>query len=408
MFGLFSSSETAVSETVCVEVEGVRCVLVSPRGQEICEIERNTVVRIVERKDSNEKTMFIQTKKFSAQLLPEVPVLQAAEDLFIFSNLTKLVVPPVHVHEVDDEQSFCVAIFLPSDIDSELMEKFVYALNLASNLCILNESEDGNEEVVSQRPLIEGPDNNLHLAVVKRDWDDVWSERIAYSSGKVASTIGTCAEYGSTLIKKAGSSVRSKLKPREKDVEVGTTTKAILHGTERTTAAITTTLSWVVNGVWSVAEGTMRVVGSWVLARFPSSNNNVSKKWAKVLQSGGVGALLVLDSLVQASDTLMDSAATETTETVRHKYGQDAAYCVEKSAKTFKNAKAMSRFTKQFAYKTVVKKGAKTVATVVMTLDNDGNEKGSTVTAVEENAFVEEEEEDDNEEDSIVHKQHLE
>eukprot|EP00055_Hartaetosiga_balthica_P006397 m.19966 g.19966 ORF g.19966 m.19966 type:complete len:129 (-) comp5198_c1_seq1:1081-1467(-) len=102
-----SSTSTTISEgrKVLAEVAGVRCVLVGENGDEICELEMNVVVQIVRVTHGKEDIVTIETGTWAAQLLPEVPVLVASEELYIFSNITTLHVSPEIAKRVKDPQT---------------------------------------------------------------------------------------------------------------------------------------------------------------------------------------------------------------------------------------------------------------------------------------------------------------
>ncbi|XP_070606012.1 spartin isoform X2 [Erythrolamprus reginae] len=207
-----------------------------------------------------------------------------------------------------------------------------------------------------------------------------WSEKIAHGILSGASWVSwglvKGAEYTGKAIQKGASKLREHIHPEEKPLEVNPTVAKGLHVARQATGGAVKVSQFLVEGVCSVASCVGRELAPHV-KKHGSKLVPESLKKDKDGKSTLDGALVVAASGVQGFSTIwqgLESAAkciaknvsTETVQTVKYKYGNDAGQATNNAVSSAFNVGVTAFNIDHIGIKAMVKKTAKETGHAVL------------------------------------------
>jgi len=156
----------------------------------------------------------------------------------------------------------------------------------------------------------------------KKDVDDY----ISGAAVTLASAIGSGAVLLEKVLAKGGDEAKKHVKPKEKEVEISTTTQVGMAVTKHAALGTVAVASSVMDGLLECACYLGKEAGKEVAKRSDASGSAAEppSSSSKAGQAALAGGLIVFDALLKASDRLQTAAADETAGIVGHKYGAAA------------------------------------------------------------------------------------
>uniref|UniRef100_A0A8C6VNI6 Spartin n=1 Tax=Naja naja TaxID=35670 RepID=A0A8C6VNI6_NAJNA len=207
-----------------------------------------------------------------------------------------------------------------------------------------------------------------------------WSEKIAHGILSGASWLSwglvKGAEYTGKAIHKGASKLREHIHPEEKPLEVNPTVAKGLHVARQATGGAVKVSQFLVEGVCSVASCVGRELAPHV-KKHGSKLVPESLKKDKDGKSTLDGALVVAASGVQGFSTIWQglecaakciakNVSTETVQTVRFKYGNDAGQATDNAVSSAINVGVTAFNIDHIGIKAIVKKTAKETGHAVL------------------------------------------
>uniref|UniRef100_A0A0K0EDE7 Dolichyl-diphosphooligosaccharide--protein glycosyltransferase subunit DAD1 n=1 Tax=Strongyloides stercoralis TaxID=6248 RepID=A0A0K0EDE7_STRER len=257
-------------------------------------------VEINEGTDKFKPDAFIQVGPWVYPLIPgKTPVLKNEFNTYVVPNPT------------EEQPTMCVGIMLPDSIEEEVKKNFEDILNTYTEIRI-----NDNDEI-----------KNMSKNERKR-----FSEKIAKifikSGDKIAGGIYSSAQKASSIIQKTGEKHRSTIQPKDTPTNINPIIKHsifYIHKGSKMFAKVT-------RGLLD-AIGDMGVKVGGGIANTISGNNpsRITTGTFNIIGGGVTGVSTVWMSLENASKILFRNIADETVESVRYKYGEDAATTTHKA-----------------------------------------------------------------------------
>ncbi|KAM3837172.1 spartin isoform 2-T4 [Vipera latastei] len=207
-----------------------------------------------------------------------------------------------------------------------------------------------------------------------------WSEKIAHGILSGASWLSSGlvkgAEYTGKAIHKGASKLREHIHPEEKPLEVNPTVAKGLHVARQATGGAVKVSQFLVEGVCSVASCVARELAPHV-KKHGSKLVPESLKKDKDGKSTLDGALVVAASGVQGFSTIWQglecaakciakNVSTETVQTVKYKYGNDAGQATNNAVSSAINVGVTAFNIDHIGIKAMVKKTAKETGHAVL------------------------------------------
>ncbi|XP_019385610.1 PREDICTED: spartin isoform X1 [Crocodylus porosus] len=207
-----------------------------------------------------------------------------------------------------------------------------------------------------------------------------WSEKVAHGILSGASWVSwgliKGAEYTGKAIHKGASKLREHIQPEEKPLEINPTVAKGLHVAKQATGGAVKVSQFLVEGVCSIAS----CVGKELAPHVKKHGSKLvpeSLKKDKDGKSTFDGALVVAASGIQGFSTVwqgLESAAkciaksvsSETVDTVKHKYGDDAGHATDNAVNSAINVGVTAFNIDNIGIKAMVKKTAKETGHAVL------------------------------------------
>ncbi|XP_069495331.1 spartin isoform X2 [Ambystoma mexicanum] len=200
-----------------------------------------------------------------------------------------------------------------------------------------------------------------------------WSEKVAHGILSGASWLSwglvKGAEYTGKAIHKGASKLREHITPDENPTEVSPTVAKGLNVAKQATGGAVKVSQFLVDGVCAVASCVGKELAPHVKKHgsklIPDSlkkdkDGKSSLDGALVVAASGVqGFATVWQGLECAAKNITKSVASETVQTVRHKYGQNAAHATDNAVNSAINVGVTAFNIDNLGIKAVVKKTAK-------------------------------------------------
>ncbi|XP_019385611.1 PREDICTED: spartin isoform X2 [Crocodylus porosus] len=350
--------------------QGVQIFFVTPDGQ-VSAPSYPGYLRIIKFLDTdsemarNRPPAFLQVCDWLYPLMcDQSPVLCCSSGVYMFPDMMSQV-PGSHVGVVlsselpaADRELFEDLLKQMSDLRIQPSEASSDVINLAQTVHIQPQPESGERERVLPE----------------------WSEKVAHGILSGASWVSwgliKGAEYTGKAIHKGASKLREHIQPEEKPLEINPTVAKGLHVAKQATGGAVKVSQFLVEGVCSIAS----CVGKELAPHVKKHGSKLvpeSLKKDKDGKSTFDGALVVAASGIQGFSTVwqgLESAAkciaksvsSETVDTVKHKYGDDAGHATDNAVNSAINVGVTAFNIDNIGIKAMVKKTAKETGHAVL------------------------------------------
>ncbi|KAM6907510.1 spartin a [Xenentodon cancila] len=329
---------------------GVQMFFVEPSGQ-VSSLSYPGYLRIVtienEHKDSTpgKPSAFLHVCDQVYPLTTDTPVLLANSGIFMFPD-TLAEIPGSYV-----------GIVLSSELPSGEREMFQDLLSQLAELRIQG-SEGTEPEVINLSTKIPlGPlheKTDLTVPVVEKEklplpgWSEKMAQGILSGATRLSESLAKGAEATGKVIHKGAAKIRDRITPEETPSEVSPRVSKGLHVAQKATGGAVRVSQFLVNGMSTIAEQ----VADKVAPHMKKHGAKLIPESMKKTQDGHAsnldGAKFVAASSVQGFSTVWSSletgaknvcksVATETVQTVKYKYGENAGQATDTGLKSVAN-----------------------------------------------------------------------
>ncbi|XP_026564627.1 spartin isoform X2 [Pseudonaja textilis] len=347
---------------------GVQIFYVSPDGQ-VSAPSYPGYLRIVKFLDTDAATAhnrppaFLQVCDWIYPLMcSQSPVLSCSSGVYMFPDMMSQV------------SGSYVGVVLSSELPIADRELFEDLLKQMTDLRI--QHAEASSDVINLG-------QTVHIQPVPEERDRElpdWSEKIAHGILSGASWLSwglvKGAEYTGKAIHKGASKLREHIHPEEKPLEVNPTVAKGLHVARQATGGAVKVSQFLVEGVCSVASCVGRELAPHV-KKHGSKLVPESLKKDKDGKSTLDGALVVAASGVQGFSTIWQglecaakciakNVSTETVQTVKYKYGDDAGQATNNAVSSAINVGVTAFNIDHIGIKAMVKKTAKETGHAVL------------------------------------------
>eukprot|EP00045_Choanoeca_perplexa_P014374 m.168797 g.168797 ORF g.168797 m.168797 type:complete len:511 (-) comp16657_c0_seq2:2398-3930(-) len=354
--------ETIPAEDEAAELiysmQGVQLFLVTPAGSEVVQLTNDAELLLLKVQDQR----FLQCKEWLYPLIDDLPCLRIQPRFYIFSggNETQ--------HDEDDT---AMGVLLPPTMAAVDVKAFEELLDEYTTLCKSQPDEEEEEvlEIVTAGVLAEqaGPVEPTEVTPAT-SWDARVSSWLLSGATVVAESLKGVAEIGGSFIRSGGESLRSRLTRADGNVHVDPRVQASVEIAKEASHATYRVTAYTVDQVLELAGRAAKTVAPMVSRALgnPKGGNGLSRKVAHVAKSGGVGLLTVVAGLEEAGRVLVTELASESTATVRHRYGDDAAQVARSSMDVVGNTAGIYTSLRRVRTKAVAKFAVKRTAVEVL------------------------------------------
>ncbi|XP_019379931.1 PREDICTED: spartin isoform X2 [Gavialis gangeticus] len=350
--------------------QGVQIFFVTPDGQ-VSAPSYPGYLRIIKFLDTdsemarNRPPAFLQVCDWLYPLMcDQSPVLCCNSGVYMFPDMMSQV-PGSHV-----------GVVLSSELPAADRELFEDLLKQMSDLRIQPSEASGDVINLAQTVHIQPqPESGERERVLPE-----WSEKVAHGILSGASWVSwgliKGAEYTGKAIHKGASKLREHIQPEEKPLEINPTVAKGLHVAKQATGGAVKVSQFLVEGVCSIAS----CVGKELAPHVKKHGSKLvpeSLKKDKDGKSTFDGALVVAASGIQGFSTVwqgLESAAkciaksvsSETVNTVKYKYGDDAGHATDNAVNSAINVGVTAFNIDNIGIKAMVKKTAKETGHAVL------------------------------------------
>eukprot|EP00730_Choanoeca_flexa_P015297 TRINITY_DN6993_c0_g1_i4.p1 TRINITY_DN6993_c0_g1~~TRINITY_DN6993_c0_g1_i4.p1 ORF type:complete len:530 (+),score=123.32 TRINITY_DN6993_c0_g1_i4:97-1686(+) len=335
-------------------LEGVQMYLVTPQGAEVVQLSAQAELLVLK----VENQLFLQCNEWLYPLISDLPCLRIQPRFYVFTGGNES-------DAVDSDTA--IGILLPNDTPVDKLKQLEQLLDEHATLC--KSQPDAEEEEVLEIASVGILAQELEQAPVQQDWDDRISSWLLSGASVLADTLKGAAEIGGTFIRSGGESLRQRLQRPDKDVHIDSRVKASVTVAKEASHVTYRVTAYTVDQVFALAGRAAKSVAPMVSRAFghsSGSGSGLSKKVVHVAKSGGVGLLTVIAGLEEAGQVLAKEMASESTATVRHKYGDDAAEVARASLDVVGNTAGIYTSLKRVKTKAVAKYAVKRTAVEVL------------------------------------------
>ncbi|XP_051842416.1 spartin isoform X2 [Antechinus flavipes] len=362
-------------ETLGVDVEelilipnGVQIFFVTPAG-EVSAPSYPGYLRIVKFLDTtseaaqNRPSGFLQVCNWLYPLMPcQSPVLSCSSGVYMFPDPTLQM------------SGSCVGIVLSSELPEEDRELFEDLLKQMADLRVQVSGTSSEEINLSQVvPFQPVPEENVR---VLPEWSEKVSQNILAGASWLSWGLARGAELTGKVIHKGASKLRDHIEPEEKPLEVSPAVSKGLNIAKQATGGAVKVSQFLVEGVCSIANCVGRELAPHV-KKHGSKLVPESLKKDKDGRSPLDGAIVVAASSLQGFSTvwqgmecaakcIVKKVASETVNTVKHKYGDDAGHATDNVMNSAINVGVTAFNIDNIGIKAVVKRTAKQTGKAIL------------------------------------------
>uniref|UniRef100_A0A0N5BY40 Inheritance of peroxisomes protein 1 n=1 Tax=Strongyloides papillosus TaxID=174720 RepID=A0A0N5BY40_STREA len=264
-----------------------------PTSLQILKFKENTE-KVNENEGTFKPVAVIQVGPWVYPLIPgKTPVLKNEFNLYVVPNPT------------ERQPNMCVGIMIPDALEDEVKKNFEDLLNTLTEMRT-NDNDEMKDMSKNER---------------KR-----FSEKIAKylikGGDKIAGGIYSTTQKASSIIQKTGEKHRSTLHPKNNPTNINPVLKHsifYIHKGSKMFAKVTRGL------LDTIGNMGMKIGGGIANTISGSNPSRITSGTFNIIGGGVTGVSTVWISLENASKILFRSIADETVESVRHKYGEEAA-----------------------------------------------------------------------------------
>ncbi|KAM9037716.1 spartin isoform X4 [Sarcophilus harrisii] len=362
-------------ETLGVDVEelilipnGVQIFFVTPAG-EVSAPSYPGYLRIVKFLDTtseaaqNRPSGFLQVCNWVYPLMPsQSPVLRCSSGVYMFPDPTLQM------------SGSCVGVVLSSELPEEDRELFEDLLKQMADLRVQVSGTSSEEINLSQVvPFQPVPEENVR---VLPEWSEKVSQNILAGASWLSWGLVRGAELTGKAIHKGASKLRDHIEPEEKPLEVSPAVSKGLNIAKQATGGAVKVSQFLVEGVCSIANCVGRELAPHV-KKHGSKLVPESLKKDKDGKSTLDGAMVVAASSLQGFSTvwqgmecaakcIVKKVASETVNTVKHKYGDDAGHATDNVMNSAINVGVTAFNIDNIGIKAVVKRTAKQTGKAIL------------------------------------------
>ncbi|XP_074159584.1 spartin isoform X4 [Sminthopsis crassicaudata] len=362
-------------ETLGVDVEelilipsGVQIFFVTPDG-EVSAPSYPGYLRIVKflgttsEAAQNRPSGFLQVCDWLYPLMPsQSPVLSCNSGVYMFPDPTLQM------------SGSCVGVVLSSELPEEDRELFEDLLKQMADLRIQVSGTSSEEINLSQVvPFQPVPEENVR---VLPEWSEKVSQNILAGASWLSWGLARGAELTGKAIHRGASKLRDHLEPEEKPLEVSPAVSKGLNLAKQATGSAVKVSQFLVEGVCSIANCVGRELAPHV-KKHGSKLVPESLKKDKDGKSPLDGAMVVAASSLQGFSTvwqgmecaakcIVKKVASETVNTVKHKYGDDAGHATDNVMNSAINVGVTAFNIDNIGIKAVVKRTAKQTGKAIL------------------------------------------
>ncbi|EDQ89415.1 uncharacterized protein MONBRDRAFT_25550 [Monosiga brevicollis MX1] len=281
--------------------------------------------------------------------------------------------------EGESVENSAVGVVLSADLSPPLIKQFETILENQTTFCKKTPDADDDEILELSTSAVEREEALAEAEAPADGWENTVSRWLISGAHTVADVIRTAAHIGGAMIRSGGESIRARLTHSDGNLHIDPRVQASVATLKGATATTYRVTAYTVDKVFWLAERSAKAVSPYVL-RFVGTGsgkgNGLTGKVVHVAKSGGVGALTILAGLEDAALVLTKELADESTSTVRHRYGDEAAELARDSLETVSNsAKAYTTF-RRLGRKALTRHAVKKTAAEVLR-EHEGTMKQS-------------------------------